>query len=214
MKLLDDLRNLDRNNVGGWPQSVKIFFMVLLFAVVILVGWYFKVSDQQATLAQAANQEISLKRTFAQKQAKAVNLKALEQQLADMKQMLHQLLRQLPTKTEMPKLLTDISQTALAAGIDTELFQREPERPQKFYAVQPIRLKMIGTYHQFGTFISDVASLPRVVIMTMHDVSLTPIGKAPKGVNAGKGQLLLLQGTIQTYRYDDGSSKKNDGRRK
>ncbi|HET7299673.1 MAG TPA: type 4a pilus biogenesis protein PilO, partial [Oleiagrimonas sp.] len=203
MKLIDDLRNLDRNNVGGWPKSVKVFFMVLLFGVVILGGWYFKVSSQQDDLASAAQKETKLKQEFAQKQAKAVNLNALEKQLADMKDMLHQLLRQLPSKTEMPQLLVDISQTALAAGIDTEVFEVKGENTKDFYAEQPIGLKMVGTYHQFGTFISDVASLPRVVILTMHNVSLTPLhGKPGKGDTAD-GRLLVLQGTVKTYRYLD-----------
>ncbi|HET6586769.1 MAG TPA: type 4a pilus biogenesis protein PilO [Oleiagrimonas sp.] len=203
MKLVDDLRNLDRNNVGGWPKSVKVFFMVLLFGVVILGGWYFKVSTQQDDLASAAQKETKLKQEFAQKQAKAVNLDALEKQLADMKDMLHQLLRQLPSKTEMPQLLVDISQTALAAGIDTEVFEVKGENTKDFYAEQPIGLKMVGTYHQFGTFISDVASLPRVVILTMHNVSLTPLqGKPDKGSMAD-GRLLVLQGTVKTYRYLD-----------
>lgn len=211
MSFLDDLRNLDRNDVGGWPQSVKIFFLVLLFAVVILGGWYFKVSNQQDDLEQARRQETKLKQEFAQKQAKAVNLDALEKQLAQMKDMLHQLLRQLPSKTEMPQLLVDISQTALAAGIDTEVFQPEGEITKDFYAEKPIQLKMVGTYHQFGTFISDVASLPRVVILTMHDVSLTPLSKAPKGANLSSGQQLVLQGTVKTYRYLDSDEGDKDG---
>lgn len=217
MKFLDDLRNLDRNNVGGWPKTVKVFFMVLLFAVVILGGWYFKVSSQQDDLAQAAQQETKLKQEFSQKQAKAVNLDALEKQLADMKDMLHQLLRQLPSKTEMPQLLVDISQTALAAGIDTEVFRPENENTKDFYAEKPIKLKMVGTYHQFGTFISDVASLPRVVILTMHDVSLTPLHGKSDSSDLTNGRLLVLQGTVKTYRYldddvSDGSAKRKGGK--
>jgi len=209
MSFVDDLRNLDRNNVGGWPRSIKLFFMIGLFALIVLGGWYFKVSNQQDELANAVRQEATLKREFADKQAKAVNLHALQEQLADMKDMLRQLLRQLPSKTEMPQLLVDISQTALAAGIDTELFQPEPENPKEFYAEQPIKLKMIGTYHQFGTFISDVASLPRVVILTMHDVSLTPLEKTPEGARPSANQLLVLQGTVKTYRYLDGDTGKD-----
>ncbi|HET7268833.1 MAG TPA: type 4a pilus biogenesis protein PilO [Oleiagrimonas sp.] len=211
MSFVDDLRNLDRNNVGGWPRSIKLFFMIGLFVVIVAVGWYVKVSNQQDELAHAAKQEVTLKQEFATKQAKAVNLQALKKQLADMKDMLHQLLRQLPSKTEMPQLLVDISQTALAAGIDTELFQPEPENPKQFYAEQPIKLKMIGTYHQFGTFISDVASLPRVVILTMHDVSLTPLEKAPEGTRPSANQLLVLQGTVKTYRYLDENAGAGSG---
>ena len=91
-----------------------------------------------------------------------------------MEQQLQQMLRQLPSKTEMPDLIVDISQTALATGITNELFQPGPETPKEFYAEKPIALRMVGTYHQFGAFVSGVASLPRVVIMTMHDISLTP----------------------------------------
>ncbi|OOG53969.1 fimbrial protein [Rhodanobacter sp. B05] len=201
MSFLTDIQNLDRNNVGGWPQSVKIFFTALLCAVVLLVGWYFFVSDQQDSLNTLAGKENQLKQEFATKQAKSVNLEALQQQLDEMQDMLRQLLRQLPSKTEMPELLTDISQTAQAAGLDTELFQPGPETPKDFYAEKPISLRFVGTYHQFGTFISGVASLPRVVILTLHDVSLTP--KAPAKAGAAGGGQLVLQGTVKTYRYLD-----------
>jgi type IV pilus assembly protein PilO len=201
MSLFNDIRNLDRNNVGGWPQSVKIFFTVLLFAIVMLAGWYFYVSAQQDSLTSLAAKEDQLKQEFSTKQAKAVNLEALQQQLDEMQDMLRQLLRQLPSKTEMPELLVDISQTAQAAGLVPEVFQPGPETPKDFYAEKPITLRLTGTYHQFGTFISGVASLPRVVILTLHDVSLTP--KTPsKGDAAGDGRL-VLEGTVKTYRYLD-----------
>jgi type IV pilus assembly protein PilO len=201
MKLLDDLRSLDRNNIGGWPKSVKTFFTVLLFLVIGLVGWYTVISDQQDQLQTLANKEEQLKKEFSEKQAKSVNLEALQQQLDEMKDMLRQLLRQLPSKTEMPELLVDVSQTALSAGLQQELFQPGTEIPKDFYAEKPIQLKMIGTYHQFGAFISGVASLPRVVILTMHDVSLTPLNPPGKGAEPASNQLLVLQGTVKTYRY-------------
>jgi type IV pilus assembly protein PilO len=201
MKFLNDIRNLDRNNVGGWPQSVKVFFTVLLFAVLMLIGWYVFVGDQQDSLKTLVGKEDQLKQEFSTKQAKAVNLEALQQQLDEMQDMLRQLLRQLPSKTEMPELLVDISQTALSAGLEAELFQPGPETPKDFYAERPIALRMTGTYHQFGTFISGVASLPRVVILTLHDVSLTPKSSAKSG-DQSNGQL-ILQGTVKTYRYLD-----------
>ncbi|TAL82555.1 MAG: fimbrial protein [Rhodanobacter sp.] len=200
MKFLDDIRNLDRNNVGGWPQSVKMFFVALLFVFVILLGWYFYVSDQQDSLASLAGKETQLKQEFSREQAKAVNLEALEQQLNEMQDMLRQLLRQLPSKTEMPELLVDISQTALSAGLQTELFEPGPETLKDFYAEQPITLRMTGTYHQFGAFISGVASLPRVVILTLHDVSLTPVAATQGAPSNGQ---LVLKGTVKTYRYLD-----------
>lgn len=201
MKLLDDLRGLDRNNVGGWPKTVKLFFIALLFLVVVLAGWWAEISDQQDQLATQAQKEEQLKQEFTTKQAKAANLAALQQQLDEMKDMLRQLLRQLPGKTEMSELLIDISQTALSAGLQVDSFVPQPEIPKDFYAEEPIQLKMVGSYHQFGTFISGVASLPRVVILTMHDVALTP-EHADKNGTSTSGQL-VLQGTVKTYRYLD-----------
>ena len=200
MSFISDIQNLDRNNVGGWPQSVRVFFTALLFGLVLLAGWYFIISDQQDSLNSLAGKEGQLKQEFATKQAKSVNLEALQQQLDEMQDMLRQLLRQLPSKTEMPQLLTDISQTAQSAGLETDLFQPGAEAAKDFYAERPITLRFSGTYHQFGTFISGVASLPRVVILTLHDVSLTPKAAADKGTANGQ---LVLQGTVKTYRYLD-----------
>jgi type IV pilus assembly protein PilO len=216
MKLLDDLRSLDRNNIGGWPKSVKMFFTVLLFLLIVFVGWYTVISDQQDTVKNLAGKEEQLKQEFSEKQAKSVNLEALQQQLDEMKDMLRQLLRQLPSKTEMPELLVDVSQTALSAGLQQELFEPGTEVPKDFYAEKPIKLKMIGTYHQFGSFISGVASLPRVVILTMHDVSLTPLNPPGKGAEPVANQLLVLQGTVKTYRYleDSETSDASKGKAK
>ena len=191
---LSDFRNLDFNNIGGWAQGVKLTFCALLFGLLVLAGWWFWISGQQDDLQQRQGQETNLRKEFSDKQAKVVNLEALKQQLDEMRDMLRQLLRQLPSKTEMPELLVDISQTALSAGLHTDLFQPGPESVKEgFYAEKPIQLRMMGTYHQFGTFISGVAALPRVVILTMHDVSLKPV--------AGTVGELSLEGTVKTYRY-------------
>jgi type IV pilus assembly protein PilO len=114
------------------------------------------------------------------------------------------MINQLPGKTEMPKLILEISQAALGAGITNELFQPGPEVMKGFYAEKPIQLRMVGTYHEFGSFISKVASLPRVVILTMHDVSLRPTSdKGGKGKTPVAGGTLTLEGTVKTYRYMD-----------
>lgn len=212
MKFFDDLRNLDRNNVGGWPKSVKGFFIAVVIVVILFVGWYFYISGEQDTLTTAQQQEVTLKKEFEDKQAKVVNLDALKAQLAQMSEMLSQMLRELPSKTEMPALLVNISQTAQSAGLETDLFQPKPEIPQEFYAIQPIALKMQGTYHQFGTFISGVASLPRVVILTMHDVSLTAAKAGGAKDAPPPGGQLMLEGTVQTYRYlgDEEAKGKNE----
>ena len=204
---LSDFRNLDFRNAGSWPQSVKWAFCILLFGIVTLAGWYFEISDQQDDLGRRQVQEEQLKRDFHEKQTRVANLAALKQQLDDMRDILRQLLRQLPSKTEMPALLVDISQTALSAGLETQLFQPGAETVKEgFYAEKPITLRMRGTYHQFGTFISGVAALPRVVILTMHNVALTP-------VSGSIGQL-SLEGTVKTYRYVEDDEGSADGAKK
>ena len=200
-----DFSNLDFQNAGGWPQGVKLVFCTLLFAVLMLAGWWFFIRDQQEELDHRQTQEEQLKREFHEKQQKVANLAALKQQLDDMRDILRTLLRQLPSKTEMPALLVDISQTALSAGLETQLFQPGAESVKEgFYAEKPITLRMLGTYHQFGTFISGVAALPRVVILTMHNVALRPV--------SGGGQL-LLEGTVKTYRYVE-DDESEDGAKK
>ncbi|MCQ4164758.1 type 4a pilus biogenesis protein PilO [Tahibacter harae] len=201
-----DFRDLDWQNAGNWPQGVKMTFCVLLFLVLCLIGWYFWIKPQQEELDGQEATERTLRADFSVKQAKAVNLEALRQQLEEMKDMLRQMLRQLPSKTEMPELLVDISQTALSSGIENDLFQPGAETVKEFYAEKPIALRMVGSYHQFGAFISGVASLPRVVILTMHDVSLRPKGAAASLPGAKTkvltdGGILALEGTVKTYRY-------------
>lgn len=205
------LKELDFSNIGGWPQQAKIVFCVVIAALIVLVTWFVFVRDKLDQLEQLDAEETELRKTFETKQGRAANLEPLKQQLVQMEQQLQQMLRQLPSKTEMPDLIVDISQTALATGIANELFQPGPEVPKEFYAEKPIALRMVGTYHQFGAFVSGVASLPRVVIMTMHDISLKPKGKSkdPKATNAAltpgitASSPLELAGTVKTYRYLD-----------
>jgi type IV pilus assembly protein PilO len=196
------LKELDFNNTGAWPREFKIGFCVLLGLVIFGVLWYLITRDKGTELEGLEAQESTLRTEFETKQGRAANLEPLKQQLAQMEQQLQQMLRQLPSKTEMPDLIVDISQTALATGIMNELFQPGPESPKEFYAEKPIALRMVGTYHQFGAFVSGVASLPRVVIMTMHDISLKPKdSKDAAGIRPNSN--LELAGTVKTYRYLD-----------
>ena len=198
------LKDLSLSNTAVWPQQYKIVFCAVVAAFIIGLVWYFFITGQREELARLESEETSLRADFETKQGRASNLEPLKQQLAQMEQQLQQMLRQLPSKTEMPDLIIDISQTALATGITNELFQPGPEAPKEFYAEKPIQLRMVGTYHQFGAFVSGVASLPRVVIMTMHNIVLTPRNTTP-GSKIGPNSILQLAGTVKTYRYLDDS---------
>ena len=195
------LRELDFNNMGSWPKEYKIGFCVLIGLLVFGLLWWLFVRDKLASLEGLERQESQKRAEFEEKQGRATNLEPLKQQLAQMEQQLQQMLRQLPSRTEMPDLITDISQTAVATGIQNDLFRPGPEAPKEFYAEQPISLRMRGSYHQFGAFVSGVASLPRVVIMTMHDISLKPRGNSDAGIR--ENSPLELAGTVKTYRYLD-----------
>ncbi|MCC8364155.1 type 4a pilus biogenesis protein PilO [Lysobacter sp. A6] len=196
------LKDLSLNNTALWPTHYKIIFCSIIAAFIIGLVWYFVVTGQREQLAKLEIEEGNLRTDFETKQGRAANLEPLKLQLAQMEQQLQQMLRQLPSKTEMPDLIIDISQTALATGITNELFQPGPEAPKEFYAEKPIQLRMVGTYHQFGAFVSGVASLPRVVIMTMHNIVLTPRNPSP-GAKIGPNSVLQLAGTVKTYRYLD-----------
>ncbi|MBK0012198.1 type 4a pilus biogenesis protein PilO [Stenotrophomonas sp. S41] len=195
-----DLKSLDFNDIGNWPRNAKIVFCTLIALVIMFVAYMLLISGKREELEGLEGQETTLREEFSKEQARAVNLEPLRQQLAQMEQVLQQMLRQLPSKTEMPDLIIDISQTALSSGLTNQLFEPEQEQIKEFYAEKPIKLKMVGSYHQFGAFVSGVASLPRVVILTMHDINLKPVDKASGTSRAGA---LELSGTVKTYRYLD-----------
>ncbi len=199
------LRDLDINNIGGWPRNFQMAFAALVALVIFFLFWYLFIGDKREQLAGLERQEADLRTQFEDKAGRAANLGPLTQQLAQMEQQLQQMLRQLPSRTEMPDLIVDISQTALATGLENQLFEPGPEVPKEFYAEKPIKLRMIGSFHQFGAFVSGVASLPRVVIMTMHDISLKPSNPGPAGSKVGANSSLELSGTVKTYRYLDES---------
>ncbi|WP_370465134.1 type 4a pilus biogenesis protein PilO [Luteimonas terricola] len=198
------LKELDFNNIGSWPREYKIGFCVIVGLLIFGLLWWVMTREKGDQLEGLERTESDLRAEFETKQGRAANLEPLKLQLAQMEQQLQQMLRQLPSRTEMPDLIVDISQTALATGIQNELFQPGPETPKEFYAEKPIALRMVGTYHQFGAFVSGVASLPRVVIMTMHDIQLRPRG-GDKDPRAGirPNAALELAGTVKTYRYLD-----------
>jgi type IV pilus assembly protein PilO len=202
MNFMDQLRTLDPRDVGRWPLPVRGFFILLIFVVCAGLAWYLFVWDDDRPILQKAEaDEIDLRSQFESKQQRAANLDAYRAQLGEMERSFGAMLRQLPGKTEVPNLLVDISQTGLAAGLQEKLFQPASEQSKGFYAELPIKIRLVGTYHEFGTFVSGIAALPRIV--TLHDIQITPVtGEKGSGYDN-----LTMDVTAKTYRYieDEGA---------
>ncbi len=197
MNLVEELQSLDVNDVGRWPLVFRAAVIAILFAVVVGLGVYwFIVEDRAPQLANAQNEEQNLRLSFENKQRKAANYDAYVAQLRQMEQSFGTMLRQLPGETEIPSLIVDISQTGLAAGLQENLFQPQPEVPRDFYAEKPIRIALSGGYHEIATFVSGVAALPRIV--TLHDINIRPRGGAGSSFDE-----LSIEVTAKTYRYLD-----------
>jgi type IV pilus assembly protein PilO len=195
MSLLEELQSLDPRDPGRWPLAVRAGAVGVCFVVLTAVLIYFFVWDQQLPeLQRREDVEQQLRQEFRAKHAKAVNLDLYKQQLKDIERSFGALLRQLPGKTEVPNLLVDISQTGLSAGLEEKLFQPQPEQKKDVYAELPIKIRLTGSYHQFGQFVSGIAALPRIV--TLHDIQIT-------SVNKDAYDQLALELTAKTYRYLD-----------
>lgn len=198
---LSDIRNFEIQRAGSSPLGVKLVIAGILFALIVAVGWFWKINPKRDELAQAEAKELELLAEFETKQGKVVNLEAYEAQLASMEDLLDEMVQQLPSKTQMPELLVEISQQALSAGIDTQKFEPGPENAKEFYVEKPISVRMVGTYHQFGQFVSGVAGLERVVVLTSDDISLRPEAPPGRTSEIAPSGLLVLEGTVKTYRY-------------
>jgi len=195
MNLLEELRSLDPRDPGRWPLAVHIGAVVLCFVALSSLLTYFLVyQDMSSQLDHEKTQEQALRTEFKTKHSKAVNLDVYKQQLKDIERSFGALLRQLPRKTEVPNLLVDISQTGLSAGLSEKLFEPQTEVKRDFYAELPIKIRLTGSYHQFGEFVSGIAALPRIV--TLHNIEIKP------ETNNAYDQL-SLELTAKTYRYLD-----------
>jgi type IV pilus assembly protein PilO len=191
----DELKQLDPRDPGRWPFAVRIGAIGVWFVVLAILLLYFLVwNSGKDEMAKANQQEQTLRDEFKQKHAKAVNLDLYKQQLKDIERSFGAMLRQLPGKTEVPNLLVDISQTGLAAGLQQEKFEPQAQLTKDFYAEQPIKIRLTGSYHQLGEFVSGIAALPRIV--TLHDVVIAP-------ANKDAYDQLQMDVTAKTYRYLD-----------
>ena len=204
---ISKLNELDINDlklIGTAPWLIKSIIIAVLCVIIIVAGYFVDTTPQIDALTIVENEETSLKETLDKKQSKAVNLQAYIQQLEDMRQSFGALLRQLPNKTEIETLLTDISQTGISSGLEINFFQPAGLNPKEFYAEFPIKLKVTGRYHEFAEFISGVAALPRIV--TLRDISI----KQDKGA----GAKLTMELTAVTYQYLDESANDSKPKKK
>jgi type IV pilus assembly protein PilO len=206
-----NLSDMNLREAGDWPLAGKLVLVVIIMAMVLGAGYYFFTKDQLMQWETMEAEEKKLRDEFVEKQRVAANLEAFRAQLAQMEADLAVMLRQLPTGTEMPDLLDDVSNTGKKNGLEFELFKPEDEQPRDFYAAKPITIKAKANYHQFGAFVSGVAALSRIV--TLENVTLTGVGDGKDGARGaagggqGKAEPVNIQATLQTYRYmEEGSA--------
>lgn len=187
-KSLADLKNLNPKTPGAWPWPAKIIAFVAMFAAVIVAGALLIWQDQWETLSRVKQEEGHLKETFLNKKRQAINLDLIKKQLTETQESFGALLKQLPSKSEMDALLTDINQAGLGRGLQFELFRPGAEKMSGAFAEQPITIKVAGNYDDIGKFSSDIAMLPRIV--TLNDIAITPVGNG-----------LSMDAVAKTFRY-------------
>lgn len=195
---LDDFNNIDFNNVGSLPAAVKAVILSVGFIVLVALGYYFLWNPALETLNTAKAKEQELRSVFLDKKSLAINLAGYKQQMTETEKTFGTLLRQLPDKSQMDGLLTDINQAGLGRGLEFELFKPGQETQAEFYAEMPISLRVTGTYHDLGAFATDISKLSRIV--TLNDISVTG-GKEAK--SSATDALLVMEATARTYRYLD-----------
>ena len=205
MNLIEQFQALDWREPGRWPLGIRVIVASFVFVVAsFLFSMVLIYNTQMDEYEQVQTEQDQLWAEFEQKQHQAANFAAYRAQLKDMERSFGAMLRQLPGRTEVPNLLVDISQTGNGAGLEEKLFQPGAELKQDFYAELPIKIRLTGSYHEFGNFVSGIAALPRIV--TLHDIQIQPELQKTAGTDQ-----LVLDLTAKTYRYleDDEMSPDN-----
>lgn len=189
---LDELRRLDPKSIGSWPIAVQFVTLLLILALVVFLGYWFDWRNQLTEINTLRERESTLRTTYMDKKRQAINLPAYQKQLEDIEQAFGALLRQLPNRSEMDALLTDINQAGLGRGLQFELFKpAASETISEFYAELPINIRVTGSYHELGSFASDISQLPRIV--TLNDIA----------VSTGRDDMLTMDAVAKTFRYLD-----------
>jgi type IV pilus assembly protein PilO len=186
-----DLSDLDMENIGSWPMALKVIVLALLFATIHVAGFYFHIDDLNKRLTVVEQEEQTLRQDFEKKAFEAANLEAYKSQLVEMEQRFGALVAQLPSETEVPGLLEDITDKGELNGLSIKRIDLLSEQAQTFYIELPIAIEAVGSYHDLGAFISGMAGLPRIV--TLHDFEIT--------LDADAAPMLEMSILAKTYRY-------------
>lgn len=189
---VSDINNLDWNNMGSWPLIGRTVFLLLVFVLIIALGYWFLLNDQRKVLVQKQNQEISLKREYEDKVFKVANIDLYRAQMDEIQKNLYRLLEQLPLAKEIPSLIDDISGSAYEGGLDLKSIDPQAVVSRNYYLESPIQINVEGGYHELATFVSSVSALPRIV--TLHDFLIT---------SSAKSQLLNMKILAKTYQYKE-----------
>jgi len=196
---LDDFNNIDLNNAGNLPAPVKAVLLSMLFVVLVGVGYYFLLSPELEILETEQAKEQDLRQVFLDKKSQAINLEGYKAQMVEIEKTFGALLKQLPDRSQIDGLLTDINQAGLSRGLEFELFKPGNETQAEFYAEMPISIKILGTYHDLGAFATDISKLSRIV--TLGEISVVSQAKDAKSANADG--VLVMEAVAKTYRYLD-----------
>ena len=208
---LEDFNNIDFKNAGSLPLPVKAVLLAAAFLIILALGYYFLWSPAIESLDTAKAKEQELRKVFLDKKSQAINLAGYKQQMVEIEKTFGALLKQLPDKSQMDGLLTDINQAGLGRGLEFELFKPGQETQAEFYAEMPISIKVIGTYQDLGNFATDISKLSRIV--TLNDINISSGNKDPKAISADSP--LIMEAVAKTYRYldsDEISAKRKGGK--
>lgn len=186
-----DINELDFENIGSWPIIVKVVAWAIVFSAVLALGYFYDIADLQLKQTQVEKKEQDLRNEFSRKAFQAANLDAYRKQMVEMEESFGALVSQLPSDTEVPGLLEDITNKGRENGLEIKSIKLQPEQALEFYVELPIKISVVGTYHDMAAFVSGVAGLPRIV--TLHDFVIEDLGKGN----------LEMQITAKTYRYKD-----------
>lgn len=190
-----DITDLDFDNIGNWPGPIKVILCLLILIGVTVGGYYYHIEELQLQLAEVEKKEVELKKDFEKKAFQAANLEAYRQQMVEMEESFGALVSQLPSDTEVPGLLEDITNKGLLNGLEIGSIKLNKEQAKEFYVELPISIQAVGSYHDLGAFVSGMAGLPRIV--TLHDFGIS--------VTGGNTNNLSMSITAKTYRYKDGT---------